>query len=580
MRLSLLSFFICLSILHYAQPKEEVRAVWLTTVFNLDWPKATGANNQKNEMIKLLDSLKATNFNTIMFQVRGRGDLLYPSSIEPWAVCLTGSLGSNPGYDPLAFTISEAHKRGIEVHAWWNVVKVYGTGVPPSTSPQHIVNRRPDLVKLYANEWWLDMGYPDSRTYLLNLAVEMIRNYDLDGIHFDFLRYPNPDFNDDASYTLYGNGANRSDWRRANLNQFVYALYDSVQAIRPDMKVGSAPIGIFRDLSSCVSGWDAYTQVFQDSRRWMLARKHDYLAPQLYWAISTCPRFDSLAIDWIRNTNNRHVYTGIAAYRMGSSDGNWPASEILAQVDSSRKFGAEGQTFYRTQSIKDNQKSITSLLRSNQYLYPANIPSMPWKDSTKPNPPSSLEISTVDSLNFLFRWSKPLPASDGDTAYYYNLYMDDQYPVDISDIKNVVKFKIINDTSTVVKFNSKPQKNYYFTVTAYDRGNNESTPSGIVSIIVTDVEDKFIADGFSLEQNYPNPFNPTTTIRYSIPLRMFITLEVYNMLGQKVQILVQGEQDAGNYEVTFDAEQLESGVYFYTISAGKYRISRKLLVLR
>lgn len=583
-------FSLILSLLLYnisalSQPKEEVRAVWVTTVYNLDWPKSSGANNQKNEMINLLNKLKDANFNTIMLQVRARGDLLYPSSIEPWATCLTGFLGGDPGYDPVAFTIQEAHKRGIEVHAWWNVVKVYGTGTPPSTNPQHIVRKRPDLCKLYANEWWMDMGYPDTRTYLLNLAMEMVRQYDLDGIHFDFIRYPNPDFDDAASYALYGQGQDKSNWRRNNITNFVSALYDSVQNVRPGMKVGSAPIGIFRDLSTCNSGWDAYTQVFQDSRRWMLLRKHDYLSPQVYWDINTCPRFDTLLIDWINNVGGRHIYAGIAAYRMGSNDGNWPASEILAQLDSSRKFGAKGQTYFRTQSFLDNQKSITTLVKQNQYKYPANIPPMPWKDNIKPNSPGSLQLVSIDSLNYKLVWTKPAPASDGDTAIYYNVYRDDNPNIDFSDIKKVIGFRVTGDTTFNLTFTSPPVNAIYYAVTAYDKGYNESLPTNTVYIGISGTDENY-ASSFRLEQNFPNPFSGVTTIRYQVTGNRnqgagnWVRLSVYDLLGREVAKLVDEEQNPGVHQIEYNATGLPSGVYYLELTAGKSKVLRKMLLAK
>ena len=588
-RLILLILFlqICLS----AQPKQEVRAVWVTTVFNLDWPTTSGQTAQKNEMISLLDLLKAANFNTIMLQVRARGDVLYPSSIEPWAKAMTGVLGSNPGWDPLQFTITEARKRGIEVHAWWNVYKVYGTGTPPSTSPLHVVLSQPTLCKLYDNEWWMDPGIPATKTYLLNLAMEMVRKYDLDAIHFDFIRYPNPDFDDAVTYATYGQGVQLADWRRNNITQFVSAIYDSIKAVKPRMKVGSAPIGIYKDLSACNSGWDSYTNTFQDSRRWLLLNKHDYHSPQIYWDINTCPRFDSLAMDWINNSNGKHIYPGIAAYRMTAADGDWPASEILAQIDSSRKFGGKGQTFFRTASFKTNQKNIYTLVKQGQYLYPANIPPMSWKDNSKPNAPGNLTISTSDSLTYTFKWNKPLPASDGDTAFYYNLYMDDQSPVDISDIKNVIKFRLVSDTTTTVTFPSIPTNNRYFVITAYDRGYNESLVSNEAAIIVTSIEDnENVVNDFKLEQNFPNPFNPTTKIKYTIPdvisteeRNLKATLKVYDVLGIEVTTLVNEHQPAGNYEVEFDALSgigCASGVYFYQLKVGENVATKKMLLVR
>ncbi len=580
MKKSLLFLLLIMNGLIFPQPKEEVRAVWVTTVFNLDWPRTSGANTQRTEMINLLDKLKAANFNTIMLQIRGRGDLLYGSAYEPWARAMTGSLGGNPGFDPVQFTLDEAHKRGMEVHAWWNVYKVYGTGTPPSTNPQHVVLRHPELVKLYAGEWWMDPGEPGTKTYLLNLAMEMVRKYPLDGIHFDFIRYPGTDFSDSASYANYGGGVNKSDWRRSNINNFVSALYDSVQAVRPVMKVGSAPIGIYKDLSTCNSGWDAYTQVFQDSRRWILARKHDYLSPQVYWDISTCPRFDSLAIDWISGRGGRHIYMGIAAYRMASADGNWPAAEILAQVDTSRKFGAQGQTFFRTASFIDNQKNLYNLIKTNQYLYPANIPAMLWKDNVKPLAPQNLTITTQDSLSFILQWTKPFTASDGDTAKYFNIYMDTQLPIDTSDIKKVVSFGRMDSVYTMV-FGAKPSQNYYFTVTAYDKGYNESEPSNTTGIIVTDVNEEIHSpDDFALFQNYPNPFNPETVIGFTLPVAGEVNLTIYSALGSEIAVLYSGFAEKGSHRVNFLAENLSSGTYYATMSYDGRVKSVKMMFLK
>src|SRR3989339_674768 len=293
----LLAAFIANSLVSMPQtePKRELRSVWVASVSNIDWPKYADRDNpeqQKAELIRMLDLYKSINLNAIFLQVRPECDALYNSAYEPWSRYLTWAQGTNPGYDPLQFVIDEAHKRGIEVHAWWNVYKVYGTGTPPNTNPQHVVLTHPELCKLYANEWWMDPGIPGTKIYLLNLAMEMIRKYDIDAIHFDFIRYPNPDFADEQTYQLYGQGINKNDWRRNNITQFVYALYDSVQAVKPLLKVGSAPVGIYKKLSDCLTGFLGFDQVFQDSRRWILARKHDYLSPQIYWDINTCPRYD------------------------------------------------------------------------------------------------------------------------------------------------------------------------------------------------------------------------------------------------------------------------------------------------
>lgn len=564
----------------FAQHKDEVRAVWLTTVFNLDWPKTTGVSNQKSEMRNVLNKLKAANFNTVMFQVRARGDLMYPSSIEPWAKALTGNLGQNPGYDPLQFIIEEAHLLGIEVHAWWNVYKVYGTGTPPGSNPQHVVLAHPELVKQYTNgEWWLDPGKPETKTYLLNLAMEMVRRYDIDAIHFDFIRYPNPDFDDDATYAQYGGGINKSDWRRNNITQFVYALYDSVTNLKPMFKVGSAPIGIYKKLSNCLTGFLGYDQVYQDARRWLLAKKHDYLSPQIYWDINTCPRYDSLAMDWINNRFGRHIYPANAIYRLAPNDGNWAVSEVIAQIDSARSYGGQGQTMYRAQYVLDNYKSLTTTLQSGRYKYPANIPAMPWKDDIKPLKPENISLTSGDSLTWVLKWGKPAPASDGDTAVYYNVYQDTVSPVDISDVTKMIKFRVVHDTSVTVTLASIPTANTFFAVTAYDKGYNESLQAE-TGIVFTSVKEPALPADYSLEQNYPNPFNPATIIKYNLGKGGFTTLKVYDMLGNLMGRIVEGYQAAGTHSVQFDASHLASGTYFYTLKSGEYRETQKMVLIR
>ncbi len=580
--------FLCLVVgltfLGFAQPKEEVRAVWLTTVYGLDWPKTSGQSSQKTEMINMLNKLKEANFNTIMFQVRARGDLMYPSQIEPWARSLTNILGQNPGWDPLQFVIDEAKARGMEVHAWWNVYLIYnGTALPPVTNPLHIIRKHPELVNYYepSNSWFLDPGQPGTKEYLVNLGMELVRKYDIDAIHFDYIRYPNPDFNDDSTYILYSQGVNKDDWRRNNITQFVYEIYDSIQAVKPNVKVGSAPIGIYKNIEGA-SGWQGFSSVYQDSRRWLLAQKHDYLSPQIYWDIATNPRYTPLVKDWVLNRAGRHIYAGVAVYRMAPSDGNWPASEVLAQVDTSRAYNAQGQTYFRTQSFTDNYKSIFNLIKANQYKYPANIPPMPWKDNIKPNSPVNLTLTTTDSLAYTLAWEKPAPAADGDTAIYFNVYMDTISPVNIDDIKNVIHFRVVNDTSISYTFSEIPTSNYFFTVTAYDKFYNESDPADEAGIIIVGITDDMIASTFMLEQNYPNPFNPSTVINFELPAEHYVTLKIYDLLGREIAVLLDGQLTGGKHSVQFSTADynLSSGVYIYTINAGDFISSKKMMLIR
>lgn len=492
----ILYLLILIPFLGFSQPKEETRAVWFTTNWALDWPKTSGIDNQKNEIKAIFDKLVAANFNTVMFQVRSRGDLLYPSSIEPWAACM-GSLGSNPGWDPFRFAIDEAHARGLEIHAWFVTFRVWSSSSnPSSTSPQHVALSHPEWVTNFTEgsttTKWLDPGIPAARDYVKSIVDEIITNYsDVDGIHFDYCRYPEATFDDATTYSTYGNGQDKAQWRRDNINTFMADVYSLVQNKAPNVKVGSAPIGIYKNLTNA-TGWEAYHVLGQDARQWMNSGNHDYICPQIYWDIASNPQFPIVAEDWVNNVSGRHVYTGHNAAGLGKKRGSekfeehvlarqrktraWSASEILNQIDVSRQKGAKGQCYYRYSHIGNNTASIYDQMKAGQYAYPANIPSMSWKDNVAPNAPRNLTINDYGTY-YTLGWNAPETSSDGDGAKYYNIYEFDSPNVDLSDIKKVVKFKVTAEYAT---FNTSLPADKYYVVTAYDKGYNESTVSNLV----------------------------------------------------------------------------------------------------
>jgi uncharacterized lipoprotein YddW (UPF0748 family) len=467
--------FFAVAINAQNHPKEEVRAVWLTTIWNIDWPKTTGESAQKLELQGILDSLLDANFNTIYFQARVRGDVNYNSTIEPWARWFSGTSGQSPGWDPLEYVIEQAHIRGMEVHAWFVTYNVH-SGTSSPASAQHVANQHPSWITQWVSSsgttlWWLNPGVPQVKDYLVSLVAELVNNYEVDGIQFDYIRYPDDNFNDAVQYNTYGNGVPLADWRRENINQFVREAYDTIQQLKPDVKVGSAPIGIYQNIPNA-TGWEGYHEIYQDSRQWMVENKHDYLCPQIYWDINTNPMFNVLVNDWVQNANSRHVYPGVAAYRMLAN--NWSAFEILSQVDGARNNQGKGQAMFSAYDIYSNTNSLMTQLKNSKYLYPANIPSMPWKDSLPPNAPV---ISSVNHNNgsYQISWSVPALPSDLDTVKYYNVYASTSSPIDISDISNVVAF-YVRGTSVTVNLNTVPA-NTHFLVTAYDNGYNESQPS-------------------------------------------------------------------------------------------------------
>ncbi|MCX8056851.1 MAG: family 10 glycosylhydrolase [Ignavibacteria bacterium] len=465
----------------FTQPKREVRAVWITTNYQLDWPpKSFNPDIQKKSLIEILDNLKSKNFNTIFFQVRAQGTTFYKSNFEPWSQYLTGTLGLTPSYDPLQFILDEAHKRGLEVHAWINMINVKSGDSPIQiTNPPHIVLARPEWVRKYKEDknvsYWLDPGFPEAREYLKSLCLEIVTNYNVDGIHLDYIRYPGTDFDDSLSYEMYGKGKTKEDFRRENINSLISSIYDAVTSIKPMLKVGSAPIGIYENIAGA-RGLQGKHHVFQDSREWLRRKKHDYIVPQIYWDINSEPKFDLLVEDWVKNNYGRFVIIGIGAYNQSV------LNEIEKQIEITRKLKSAGQSFFRYENIKD--------LNFESYKFKANIPPMKWKDSIPPNPPYSLSGKNIEGKTGLIElvWGIPLRAIDGDSAKYYNVYRGITPQIDrdnptfiLASTSNYFYYDFIRRPS---------QLEYYYQVSSFDKNHNESlTATEIVKVELTNLKE-------------------------------------------------------------------------------------------
>lgn len=323
-------------------PKSEFRAAWVATVKNMDWPSKPGLpiGTQKAEAIALLDRAVFLKLNVIIFQVRPHCDAFYKSSYEPWSYFLTGQQGKNPGYDPLQFWITEAHKRGLELHAWFNPFRVRHPSMKGTYSEKSILRRRPhwgyELKKGYA---WLDPGRKEVRKYSTDVIMEVVKRYDIDGVHLDDYFYPYPEFTrngfpDSQTYNTYkksGGTLKLSDWRRENINIFVKEL--SAQIKPSKIRFGISPFGIWRpNFPVGVKGLDAYEVIYADSRKWLQKGWVDYLAPQLYWSTySTGQSFEKL-LDWWRAQNiaGVDIFPGLAIYKINSFKGGH--LEIIKQL--------------------------------------------------------------------------------------------------------------------------------------------------------------------------------------------------------------------------------------------------------
>jgi uncharacterized lipoprotein YddW (UPF0748 family) len=382
-----------------------MRGVWIATVANIDWPssKTLTADQQRVELADLMSRAANAGFNAIILQVRPAGDAVYQSDIEPWAALLTGTQGKSPGYDPLEFAIQEAHTRGLELHAWINPFRAGNTSDTLVLAPTHVFKSRRELVRIYGGNIWSDPGEPDVQDRAMAVISDIVRRYDVDAIHADDYFYPyvvndaagKPlAFPDSSTYAKYGAGAALDDWRRQNINRFVERMYREVHAIKPTVKVGISPFGIWRPGNPpSVQGLDAYASIYADSRKWLNQGWLDYFAPQLYWAIGAPQQSFPALLDWwiSQNTFNRHIWPGIAAYRV--SDGTasaFSANELPSQVTMTReRSGASGELFYNAQStLKKNSGAIANTFAANLYAKRALIPAFPWLDATPPGPPA------------------------------------------------------------------------------------------------------------------------------------------------------------------------------------------------
>ncbi|MFN4241642.1 MAG: glycoside hydrolase family 10 protein [Tepidisphaerales bacterium] len=336
----------------------EFRGVWVASVVNINWPSRPGLSTaqQQAELLHILDRAAELNFNAVLLQVRPTADALYASELEPWSYYLTGTQGKapEPFYDPLALAVAEAHKRGLELHAWINPFRVRQKGARYPASADSLSRRHPEWVRQYGTLEWLDPGEPAAREHSLKVAADLVTRYDIDGIHIDDYFYPyrerGPDgkemeFPDAETYAKYGQGRSLGDFRRANINDYVRRLYEQTKRIKPHVKVGISPFGIWRPgHPPQVRGMDAYEVIYGDALLWLREGWSDYFTPQLYWPIAQTPQSFPVLLNWWigENVQGRHLWPGLFTTRADGARPTWPASEVEYQVKISRGLGGPG----------------------------------------------------------------------------------------------------------------------------------------------------------------------------------------------------------------------------------------------
>ena len=474
--ITIISLLIILFTNAFASPKYEIRAAWITTIGGLDWPtvKATseyGIKRQKEELCKQLDMLKEANFNTVLFQTRLRGDVIYPSKYETFAESLTGKTGRNPGYDPLKFAIEECHKRGMELHAWIVCIPAGNDRQVRLLGSKSVVKKKPAMCIHFKNAWFLDPGNPETATYLAAMAKEITSNYDIDGIHLDYIRYPEngENFPDGKMYSKYGKGKNRAQWRRDNITSIVRKIHNEVKSIKPWIKVSSAPVGKYNDTRRYSSkGWNAYNAVYQDARLWMEKGIHDAIFPMMYFRDN---QFYPFALDWEESKHGRWVVPGLGVYFLKYRVQEWDINEIIRQINFTRRNRLDGQAFFRNEFLMKNTCGLTDSLKCRFYAYPAAVPPMVWQDSIAPSQPKNGTISFAsDSVKI--NWEKADSSITEEVTY--RIYASDFYPVDTNDGKNIICLK--HNSCSFCHSTKDGSIKRFWAVTATDRYGNESSP--------------------------------------------------------------------------------------------------------
>lgn len=458
-------------------PKHEVRAAWVTVVYGLDWPKAKATNadgirRQQAELIDILDKLKMANFNTVLFQARTRGDVIYKSAYEPYNSILTGRTAGNPGYDPLAFVVEECHKRGMECHAWIVAIPLGNRTHVNSLGNNSVTKKRPSIVSTYKREYFLNPGHPDTKKYLMDITREIVQNYDVDGVHYDYLRYPEnaPQFPDRNEYRKYGNGREINQWRRDNISEIVRYIYQGVKALKPWVKVSTSPVGKYDDTTRYPSrSWNAYDAVKQDVVGWLSEGIQDQIYPMMYFKGNN---FYPFALDWKEQSNGRQVIPGLGIYFLDPKEGDWSINEVERQIRFSRNNGLAGQAHYRVKYLMDNVQGLYDLLQDELYTAPALPPASPWLDNVKPSVPKDLQVQTDNDGYTLLKWEA---STDNDTqnAPLYVIYGSDTYPVDTQNPANIIAQRVKGTSYTYAPVTPWSRKTY-FAVTAIDRYGNES----------------------------------------------------------------------------------------------------------
>ena len=580
-----------------SNPKREFRGIWIATVENIDWPsnKNLSSEQQKQEFITIIDRLKKDKFNSVFIQIRPSSDAFYESSIEPWSEWLFGKQGRSPSpyYDPLKFMIEECHKRGIEIHAWFNPFRSVMNIHESSISPQHVSRRHPDWNITYGNYKWLNPGLPEVRNYVLKVVMDVVRRYPVDGVHFDDYFYPyqlkNKKFHDEKTFAQYSRAfRNLDDWRRDNINLFVKSVSDSINKVKPGLKFGISPFGIWKNKNndpsgSSTSGSESYNATYADSRKWLKEGWIDYLVPQLYWHIGNAKAdYKTLASWWNENSFGKNIYLGESVYKIGKDKNiEWSSgSQIPAQIKLNRRLNnIKGNVFFNTNSVIKNPLGIEDSLRNNYYKYFALSPKIKSNDKSTPPSPFNPGYQNVNG-QILLNWQKQGKGVNNDTALYFVIYRFGEHDkINISHSDQIANVLYGTETGWLDTQQVNNSRGITYVITALDQSGNESNDLCRITISPISIASNLIEGNISTSNPNSLSINNNKTglvISVNLAASGFITLKVYDVLGNEIKRLFYGYKKQGYYQFEFSGKDLNSKTIIVQLKTSGYYTSKKV----
>lgn len=460
-------------------PKRQLRGVWIATVKNIDWPSRTGLSpaRQKAEYLTILDSAVKRRLNAVFLQVRPASDAVYKSSLEPWSQYLTGTPGKDPGWDPLPFLVSEAHKRSLEFHAWFNPYRAAHDLDTSRLPASHPVRKHPEWVVKYGDRLYYNPGLPQVRAHVTKVITDVVQRYDVDGVHFDDYFYPYPGdggrFDDQAAFTKYGDGKSLADWRRGNVNKLIAQVDKAVHDIRSTVKFGISPFGIWRNKAqdptgSDTAGMSAYDSIYADARHWIKTGTVDYVIPQLYWPRGfRAADYKALVPWWAKEVKGTGVdlYIGQALYRVGATDDKaWTRpGELPAHLTFNRRYEqVDGDVYFNAKQMLANPLKVMDRLVAGHYSRPALLPVIKERGTTAPPKPADAKAA-----GGTLRWS----AVQGARAYAVYKAPESGDACHQADARNLVA------VVTSPTFTTGGPGTYL--ITSLDRLHNESAPTTV-----------------------------------------------------------------------------------------------------